>query len=197
MPLIRRVGNLGLSFLCKLASGHWGLLDPTNGYVAIRADVLRCLKLNALSDGYFFELSMLIELGKWGFKVVEFPMESRYQGERSSLSIPHALWTFPFRLLLGTAARIWYRHFWYDFTLAALLLLTGVPLFSWGLCFGLYAWWQSITTHSAATAGTVMLSALPLLVGVNCLLQAISFEVSGDFNARVSVNPVTPIGSSR
>src|SRR6187431_976047 len=31
MPVIRRVGNLGLSFLIKAASGYWNIYDPTNG----------------------------------------------------------------------------------------------------------------------------------------------------------------------
>ncbi|HCR69797.1 MAG TPA: glycosyl transferase family 2, partial [Anaerolineae bacterium] len=31
MPLIRRVGNLGLSFLTKAATGYWNIFDPTNG----------------------------------------------------------------------------------------------------------------------------------------------------------------------
>jgi glycosyltransferase involved in cell wall biosynthesis len=191
MPPVRRLGNLGLSFLTKLASGHWGLLDPTNGYVAIRGDVLRCLKLDSVDDDYFFELSMLIELGKWGFKVAELPMSSRYGEEESSLSVTRALWTFPFKLLLGGIARVWYRHFWFDFTATALLLLTGIPMFLWGAGFGLYHWIVSVTSDTAATAGTVMLSALPFLLGVNFLLQAISYEVAGNFNTRVSIEPIT------
>jgi len=35
MPFIRRMGNLGLSFLLKLASGYWKIFDPTNGYTAL------------------------------------------------------------------------------------------------------------------------------------------------------------------
>ena len=31
MPLARRIGNLGLSFFTKLASGYWNIFDPTNG----------------------------------------------------------------------------------------------------------------------------------------------------------------------
>ena len=37
MPFIRRIGNAGLSFLTKAASGYWNLFDPTNGYTAIRS----------------------------------------------------------------------------------------------------------------------------------------------------------------
>ena len=37
MPIVRRVGNLGLSFLTKAATGYWNIFDPTNGFFAIRA----------------------------------------------------------------------------------------------------------------------------------------------------------------
>ena len=40
MPWIRRLGNIGLSFLTKLASGYWNIFDPTNGYTAIHATAL-------------------------------------------------------------------------------------------------------------------------------------------------------------
>jgi hypothetical protein len=195
MPPLRRAGNLGLSFLAKMASGHWQILDPTNGYVAIRSDVLHVLDQDRISDDYFFELSMLIELGAWGFRVVEIAMPSRYGDEQSSLSVGRALWTFPIKLIHRAVGRVWYRHFWYDFTVAALFLAVGLPLSAWGLGFGLHAWWVSLATNVPATAGTVMLSALPLLLGVTFLLQALSYEVADGFNSRVSVDPTPPADS--
>lgn len=54
MPALRLVGNAGLSFLAKLSSGYWDLFDPTNGYVAIHADVARLLPLDRLHKRYFF-----------------------------------------------------------------------------------------------------------------------------------------------
>jgi hypothetical protein len=192
MPPVRRLGNLGLSFLAKMASGHWRILDPTNGYFAIRGDVLQCLSMKKISDDYFLELSLLIELGKWGFRISEVPMASRYGDEHSSLSIGRTLWMFPLKLGLRGLARIGYRHFWYDFTVAAVLLLAGIPLVSWGLAFGLYCWWESIATQIPATAGTVMLAGLPFLLGMNFLLQALTYEVAEHFNHRVSVDPDAP-----
>lgn len=186
MPLARRVGNLGLSFLTKAASGYWKVFDPTNGYIAIRGDVLRCLKLSALSDDYFFETSLLIELGKRGFRVADLPLPARYANEKSSMRLLRVLMVFPFKLLLGGIERVWYRHFWFDFTLAALLIAIGLPLLTWGVGFGAYAWWRSIQTGVTATSGEVMLAALPFLLGCTTLLQAVTLEISDFFNDRVS-----------
>ncbi len=54
MPFVRRIGNLGLSFLTKAATGYWNIFDPTNGYFAIRADVLAQLPLDRIDKGYYF-----------------------------------------------------------------------------------------------------------------------------------------------
>src|SRR5574338_30585 len=43
MPLLRRIGNIGLSFFAKVASGYWNIFDPTNGYTAIASKVYALL----------------------------------------------------------------------------------------------------------------------------------------------------------
>src|SRR5262249_50219988 len=53
MPFTRRLGNLALSFLVKLASGYWHVFDPCNGYLAIRAGLLHGLAFHRLGDRYF------------------------------------------------------------------------------------------------------------------------------------------------
>src|SRR5437762_3693973 len=43
MPLLRRLGNIGLSFMTKVASGYWTVFDPANGYVAMHSAVVSLL----------------------------------------------------------------------------------------------------------------------------------------------------------
>ena len=86
MPLVRRLGNLALSFLVKLASGYWHVFDPCNGYVAIRASVLRRLNVDRLEDRYFFEISLLCEAYFAKAVLQDMPMQPVYAGETSSLS---------------------------------------------------------------------------------------------------------------
>ena len=187
MPRIRLLGNVLLSFLLKMASGHWHVFDPTNGYLAIRTDVFQMLDQSHLSDRYFFESSLLIETGVYGFRVIDVPLPARYSGGKSSLSIAHTLVTFPWRVGLGGLRRFWCRHFWFDFTPVGLISMVGAPLVLWGLAFGGHAWWKSISTGEPATAGTVMLAALPFLLGAVFLLQALAMEASGAFSKRIGV----------
>src|SRR4030095_10429379 len=78
MPLIRRLGNLGLSFMIKAASGYWNIFDPTNGYTAIRSETLRNLNFKKIHKRYFFESSMLIELYHADAVVKDVPMKAKY-----------------------------------------------------------------------------------------------------------------------
>ncbi|HET9011848.1 MAG TPA: glycosyltransferase family 2 protein, partial [Gemmatimonadaceae bacterium] len=62
MPSVRLWGNAILSIVSKLSTGYWNIVDPTNGYTAIHASVLRRLPLAKLSRGYFFETDVLFRL---------------------------------------------------------------------------------------------------------------------------------------
>jgi len=188
MPIVRRMGNLGLSFLVKAASGHWSVFDPTNGFFAVRADVFGALPSAALAKRYFFEISLLLELGKRGFRVTDAPMPARYGAESSSLSVTRVLVTFPGLLILGAVKRFFFRNFWFDFTPTAALTSFAMPLLLWGVGFGGWAWVESLRTGEVATAGTVMLAALPFLVGAQSLLLGLSYEMNHQFNTRVGLD---------
>jgi len=71
MPLLRRLGNLGLSFMAKASTGYWNVFDPTNGYTAIHADIAAHLPLDSISQRYFFETDMLFRLNTLRAVVVD------------------------------------------------------------------------------------------------------------------------------
>lgn len=91
MPLGRLIGNLVLSVLSKFSSGYWGIVDSTNGYTAIRSNIVGQIPLCQVDNDYFFESDMLYWLHTVGASVVEIPMEARYGNERSNLNIAHNL----------------------------------------------------------------------------------------------------------
>ena len=177
MPLLRRIGNIGLSFLIKLASGYWRVFDPTNGYTAIHASLIPLLNETAVDRRYFFESSMFLELGLLGAVVKDVYIPARYTDETSQLSELQALFEFPPRLLQGFMRRLWIQYFLRDFGLFTIFLVSGLILFIFGAVFGVYHWWVSLRLNTAATTGTVMLAVLPIILGVQFLLQAIVLDV--------------------
>lgn len=180
MPFVRRLGNLGLSFATKLASGYWRVFDPTNGYTALHASVAKVLDERAIDRRYFFETSMLLELSMHRAVVRDVFIPAKYGDERSNLSEWKSLLGFPPRQLRGFLRRIWTQYFLRDFGLMPVFLLAGLAAFTFGAVFGGWAWYQSLITGHVATTGTVMLSVLPIIVGVQFLLQAITLDVQAE-----------------
>jgi dolichol-phosphate mannosyltransferase len=177
MPLVRRVGNVALSFLAKAATGYWHCFDPTNGFVAIRADVLSQLPLKKIDPTYFFETSMLSHLYVLGAVVKEVPMPARYAGEKSSLRIARVLRQFPLKLVWSLLRRLVLKNFVYDFNIESFHIASGVPLLLAGMLYGGYHWWWYTSRNLAAPVGTVVLSALLIMVGMQLLISAVNLDL--------------------
>jgi dolichol-phosphate mannosyltransferase len=192
MPGVRRFGNVLLSFLSKAATGYWHCFDPTNGFVAIRADVLSQIPLQKIDSSYFFETSMLANLYLAGAVVKEVPMPARYAGERSSLRIGRIIGAFPFKLLAALVRRIVLKLFVYDFNLESLHLAAGLPLFLGGIAYGAYNWIWYATHHRAAPTGTVVLPALAIMLGVQFLVSAATLDLQSVPREPVNRGPLLP-----
>ncbi|MFB3883105.1 MAG: glycosyltransferase family 2 protein [Armatimonadota bacterium] len=177
MPWPRRWGNIGLSFLTKVASGYWNVFDPQNGYIAIRGEALDRLDLEGLDRGYFFENSMLIQLNIIGARVAEVPIPARYGAETSSMNLSRIVLQFPWKLFRGWLMRVRLKYFGMDFSPIAVLLMIGFPLLLGGVGYGVYEWIRNAVRGVATPAGTVMLAALPTLLGAQVLLTALLMEI--------------------
>jgi len=178
MPFVRRLGNLGLSFLTKAATGYWSIFDPTNGYFAIRAELLAQLDLERIDKRYFFETSMLANLYLLDAFVMDVPIPARYRNETSSLSIRRSLFEFPYKLLATFLRRVLLRYYIYDFSIMSLYLMIGVPLLLFGGIFGGVKWIQYASQNIPAPTGTVMLPTLSVILGIQILLSAIEIDMN-------------------
>jgi dolichol-phosphate mannosyltransferase len=177
MPGRRRFGNAGLSFLTKLASGYWGIFDPTNGYTALHASLVPLLRDATIAKRFFFESSMLLNLSLLRAVVRDVYIPARYAGTGSHLSESRAALQFPWRLLRGFLHRVRVQYFVRDFTAASLYLVFGVLLGLFGATWGVWHWVISIQSGIPATTGTVMIAVLPIIVGVQLLLQAFTLDI--------------------
>lgn len=177
MPLVRLIGNAGIGFLAKITTGYWNISDPTNGFLALHSSLLPLLETDRIAKRYFFENDLLFRLGLVRATVSDMPMQALYGDEKSGLSVTHSLFSFPGKFLVRFVKRIGYRYFLRDFNIGSVLLITGLMLFLFGICFGGYHWVESNRTGVVASSGTVMLSALPILLGFQMLTFAMIFDV--------------------
>ncbi|WP_337084188.1 glycosyltransferase family 2 protein [Citrobacter freundii] len=178
MPKVRLFGNAVLSLMCKLSSGYWNLFDPTNGYTAIHADVARHLPFNKISRRYFFETDILFRLNTLRAVVVDVPMEAKYGDEVSNLKISKIIGEFFAKHVRNFSKRIFYNYYLRDMSLASIELPVGLILLGFGSIYGSYHWINSIQTGITAPAGTVMLSAMPVLIGLQLILAFLSYDIS-------------------
>lgn len=178
MPKIRLFGNAVLSFMTKLSSGYWDLFDPTNGYTAIHADVARRLPFEKVSRRYFFETDMLFRLNILRAVVVDVPMDAKYGDEVSNLKISKIIGEFLVKHIRNFLKRIFYNYYLRDMSLASIELPLGVLLLISGGSFGVYHWLNSLREGIVTPAGTVMLSALPIIIGLQFILAFLAYDIS-------------------
>lgn len=177
MPKIRFFGNAVLSLLAKCASGYWNAIDPTNGYLAFNAHLLKALPWQSFADSYFFEMSVLAELGLKRLPIVELEMPTIYTEVPSSLSIRRVLLEFPPRLMKLMLRRLLVQYFFFDLNLGSIYVLFGSLLTIFAVVFAGYEWAESVVTHVPRSTGTVMLAVLPFLMGFQLLLNALMYDV--------------------
>lgn len=178
MPKARLIGNAGLSFLTKISSGYWNLFDPTNGYTAIHRDVASHLPFDKISKRYFFETDMLFRLGTLRAVAVDVPMHAKYADEVSNLKITKVFSEFLGKNLSNFGKRIFYNYYLRDMSLASFELPLGVLLLLFGLIYGIANWTSSAQHGVVTSSGTVMLAAMPIILGVQLVLAFIGFDIN-------------------
>lgn len=178
MPLVRRIGNLGLSFMAKASTGYWHVFDPTNGYTAIHADVVAHLPLGSISSRYFFETDILFRLNTLRAVVMDIPMDAQYGDEISGLKTSRVVGEFAFKHLRNLCKRIVYNYFLRDMTIASFEFLLAIALLGFAILFGGWHWWLSSHTGILASTGTVMIPSLALVFGMQLMLAFIGYDVA-------------------
>ncbi|PRC93958.1 glycosyltransferase family 2 protein [Solimicrobium silvestre] len=178
MPTVRLFGNAVLSFITKVSSGYWDIFDPTNGYTAIHAEALRHLPFKKISHRYFFESDMLFRLNTLHAVVVDIPMDANYGDEVSNLKISKIVTEFLGKHIRNFFKRLFYNYYLRNMSLASIELPLGVGLVLMGGSYGVWHWLNSARIDTATPAGTVMLAALPILMGIQLILAFLAYDIA-------------------
>tara|TARA_Y100000589_G_C27165025_1_gene634384 strand:+ start:1073 stop:2020 length:948 start_codon:yes stop_codon:yes gene_type:complete len=168
MPFLRIIGNLGLSFLNKVSSGYWELFDPTNGFMAFKASTLKKIRLNKTDNRYFFESDLLFQCSLANVYFQQYPMQSIYKSEISSLKPLREISRFSRLHLINFCKRLIYQYFILDFNAGSLELI-GFCLFS---CSAIY--YYIFTKYFGIIEG---INASPTQANLLAILIIISFQL--------------------
>jgi glycosyltransferase involved in cell wall biosynthesis len=176
MPVFRIFGNIMLSFATKLASGYWHLFDPQNGYTAIHRAALERLDLDRVAKDYSFENDLLISLNILRVPACDVPIPAVYGEEMSTMRMHRVIPALVRQLTRGFWRRILLRYVVFSFSPVALLLLAGLFLVAFGSLVGIWVLVETLGPP-VASAGSVLLSALPLLTGIHFLIGALILDI--------------------
>jgi len=177
MPKLRLAGNAILSFIMKIATGNYTIMDPTCGYLMMRISIFDQVDMDRIQNRFFFESHLLGEVTLRKLSVAQVPVRTIYGDEQSNLNITKILFEFPLRISRLFLKRMLYQYFLYSFSFGSIALLIGIPLFIFSILFGGYHWIMSITTNHTASAGTVMLSGLSFLIAIQCAIIFFSEDI--------------------
>lgn len=177
MPMHRVFGNIVLTFLTKISSGYWNLVDPQNGYTAITKEALALVPLERVSKRYEFENDLLIWLNIGNVRAIDVPIPAVYGSEVSGIKLHRVVPRLLGTLIGGFWRRIWFKYVLWSFSPIALLMLLGIPLFLFGVITGIWAISVSVGAPASVSAGTWLLAVAPTLVGVQFLLQAFVLDI--------------------
>ena len=108
--------------------------------------------------------------------VIDMPMSAKYGNEESSLKIHNIILSFATKHYCNMIKRIFYSYFIRDFGISSIELVLGKILLLFGIIFGAFTWYESFTTGIPATAGTVILAALPIVLGSQLLIAFLSYD---------------------
>ncbi len=176
MPKSRVFGSIMLSFATKMASGYWHLFDPQNGYTAITKESLARIDLDRISQGYSFENDLLVTLNIANVRARDVPIPGVYGEEVSGMKMHKVIPQISSLLIRGFWRRIFRKHVMMSFSPIALMLFMGMFLTLVGVGAGIWVVAHTLGAPTAS-AGSVLLSVGPLLVGINMLVQALAMDM--------------------
>jgi hypothetical protein len=78
MPRFRMVGNAVLSYLTKIASGYWKMMDPQNGYTAISREALETADIENMYEYYGYCNDLLVKLNVENLRVADVSHSSEF-----------------------------------------------------------------------------------------------------------------------
>lgn len=184
MPPLRSFGNSLLTFLTKVASGYWQMMDPQNGYTAVSIKTLKTLPLTEVYQGYGYCNHLLIWLNICGCRVSDVAIPARYGREKSKIRystyIPRVS-----KLLLGNFLfRLKTKYIQMGFHPLAFFYAAGAVLTPIGVLGGLIALWEKFAMGYPVLFVHGVLSFLVFMMGMQFLFFAMLFDMQA--NAAVS-----------
>lgn len=121
---------------------------------------------------------MLFRLNTFHAVVTDVPMDASYGDEVSNLKISKIVTEFMLKHIRNFSKRLFYNYYSRNMSIASIELPVGLLLFFGGSIYGGIHWIASTQTNIATPAGTVMLSAMLVLMGMQLILAFLASNIA-------------------
>jgi glycosyltransferase involved in cell wall biosynthesis len=128
----RFFGNSILTFLTKIASGYWKMMDPQNGFTAISYHALDNVGIEDMYEYYGYCNDLLVKLNAKGFRVADVAIPAYYGEEESSINYGQYIRKVSAMLLQNFLWRLKTRYFVLDFHPLGLFYVFGALTATFG-----------------------------------------------------------------
>jgi glycosyltransferase involved in cell wall biosynthesis len=172
----RLLGNSILTFLTKIASGYWQVMDPQNGYTAISSQALRVISLDEIYPRYGYCNNMLAKMNIHNFKIINVPHIARYGREKSKIRYGDYILKVSHLLMMDFLWRLKVKYVMSEFHPLVLFYLVGSMLSLIGSLGGVYSIYFKFFC-----GGTIfergILSLVIFVIGIQFLLFGMLFDM--------------------
>lgn len=182
-PKFRFFGNAILTFITKIASGYWHIMDPQNGYTAVSKRVLETINWDVIYPRYGYCNDILVRLNVYDFRVMDVPTTPTYGEEKSGIKMGRYTVRLSLLLISRFFKRLWRKHVLLDFHPLVFFYLFGMILFPLGCLIGLEILYYRLVLGTI-TGTTVVLCALLIITGLQFLLFAMFFDMESSKSLR-------------
>jgi len=176
MSTWRFFGNAVLTFLTKMASGYWQMMDPQNGYTAITGRALERIDLDYIYPRYGYCNDLLVKLNVNGFRVINVPHPARYGREKSGIKYSTYIFSVSWLLFKDFLWRLKMKYVVLSFHPLVIYYVLGILLTFTGIFLGLYSLYYKFIQHNPIFVPAVM-SLVIFALGAQLWLFAMLFDM--------------------
>lgn len=180
MPKYRQFGNIFISLLTKFSTGYYSITDITNGCGFLRRSIIEKVDFSIVKKRYDYETSMLTALSIVNAKVMDHAVPAIYGDETSTIKLLPTAFRNLRAVWSGFWRRIFYKYMLFGFHPIALFLLGGILLLLFGVVASIVILIDRIVNGMTPTTGSVMLAVLPIILGFQLILTALTMDVSNE-----------------
>ena len=182
----RFFGNSILTFLTKIASGYWKMMDPQNGYTAISKYALENVGIQNMYEYYGYCNDLLVKLNAKGMRIADVAMPAVYGDEESSIKYSAYIRKVSKMLLANFLWRLKVKYLILDFhplaffyVFGALTTLVSLLGAGWSV-YAKFAWGDSLFVRGS-------LSLMLFMTGSLFLMFAMLFDMQVNESKEVQI----------